>query len=551
MSHVSSDGAIASSSADQLCPTENSPVSQPPTPLGGCAVKTRSKRTHRKVKAAPQPMPESHTTQKTKQKQLFDDQERMSGESWMELGLVNLYEESSELSISTQDPGSADHQAMVGRFEGSTSKAASQDEVEGGLSKRGRKKAKVKEKSHKSEAPDHFIALQITNPKIHSSFEDIQEIIVYRSPAMKDAMVSVRKLHITVMPMCLPTEDHIARAKAALDLCADRLQTDYSDGLMVLDVAGIAHFRNNVLFAKVLPSDPNQPNLLQHISDVVHSSFAENEIKNTDKRKAFSPHITIAKLSKNFPKLKKKGITKIDPSLYEDLVDRHLGREVVTSLQLCSMFKKNELTGYYKILHQASFGPRKISQLSINELTSTSAADVLVQWSMKSAMDELRTMSCVASDTTEVKPHVDTGETLPSGDNTVDGVRLGTGGSNTELHTEAETIVNVHAHSEATTCANSELQIAKSDVKIATNADSEVKIAVDSELEIDMNVDSDVKTATDADSEVKIATDANVNIATDADSSVKIAVDAEFDKKIMTDADSEMKRPTDADSDVK
>lgn len=52
------------------------------------------------------------------------------------------------------------------------------------------------------------------------------------------------------------------------------------------------------------------------------------------------------------------GITKIDPSLYEDLVDRHLGREVVTSLQLCSMFKKNELTGYYKILHQASFGKK-------------------------------------------------------------------------------------------------------------------------------------------------------------------------------------------------
>ncbi|XP_033738516.1 uncharacterized protein LOC117326039 [Pecten maximus] len=176
---------------------------------------------------------------------------------------------------------------------------------------------------------------------------------------------------------------------SALDLCASRLFTDYKDRLVVLGVTGIGNFRNNVLFAKVTPSDPSQHNVLQHISDVANDAFAEHGIKNTDKKSDFKPHVTIAKLSKNFRKLRQKGIKKIDPSLYEGDVDRHFGHQVITTVQLCSMFKADKATGYYKILHEASFGPQEISNLTIEDQCSvTSAADILVQWTVKSAKDK-------------------------------------------------------------------------------------------------------------------------------------------------------------------
>ncbi|XP_021378098.1 uncharacterized protein LOC110466107 isoform X2 [Mizuhopecten yessoensis] len=462
-------------------------------------------------------------------------------ENWLEDGLGNLFEESqSSKEGSTRKPGKSKQvKSPVDR--------GIIDHTEDGPSKSKKKKRRA---SKAAETPDHFIALQISNPKIQKGFADIQEKIISQSSPLKDAMVSVKKLHVTVMPVCLPTPDRIDRAKTALEVSAARLSADYRDRLVVLGVAGLGHFRNSVLFAKVTPSDPTQHDVLQNISDVVNDSFAENEIINTDKRSDFKPHITIAKMSKNFRKLRQKGIKKIDPSLYEDEVDRHFGHQVLTTVQLCSMFKQDKVTGYYKILQEASFGPREISKMTIEQqFTVTSAADILVQWSVKSAMDRCLAVSHSAGDkTSNIKSEE---SRQPETDHLTD-----------LCEDEHCTVHQVKLDTESDLCTTSvkdstaTLDINDSKTYQIDSVSKEEVVSVSakmSEEESSPDGSSNVKDCPDGSSNVKDCPDGSSNVkdCPDGSSNVKDCPDGSSDVKDCPDGSSDVKDCPDGSSDVK
>lgn len=81
-------------------------------------------------------------------------------------------------------------------------------------------------------------------------------------------------------------------------------------------------------------------------------SFESFNIEIIDKKK-FNPHVTILKLSKD-PKLWKKGIKHVDSSLYNEFKDEHFGTEIVKSLQLLDMRRKDN-NGYYYCCKEVLF----------------------------------------------------------------------------------------------------------------------------------------------------------------------------------------------------
>ena len=80
------------------------------------------------------------------------------------------------------------------------------------------------------------------------------------------------------------------------------------------------------------------------ILETVRSTFEEHKMFSTDKR-PLKPHLTIAKLSKDYP-----NIRSINPYLYQKYSDLTFGVEQVQGIELLAMGGlADEEDGYYKV----------------------------------------------------------------------------------------------------------------------------------------------------------------------------------------------------------
>ncbi|KAL4235887.1 positive regulation of delayed rectifier potassium channel [Mactra antiquata] len=230
------------------------------------------------------------------------------------------------------------------------------------------------EKIVKRKVPNYFVALQIKDSKIKSTLQEVQDSIISKNKQLTPAVTKVTKLHITLMVLCLETEDDMKRSQIALQNAAEKLLPLYKASPLVLDISGLGHFKNQVVFAKVKNED--QLASLTNIASIVEESFLDQEIVSPDKR-GFKPHATIMKLSQ-MKGWQKKGLKKIDSSLYEDYVNRDFGSDTVTLLQLCAMGKPKDKQGYYHVEHTTVFGmvsSNDESNTSLSSSTDTCMAD--------------------------------------------------------------------------------------------------------------------------------------------------------------------------------
>ncbi|KAL3869403.1 hypothetical protein ACJMK2_042088 [Sinanodonta woodiana] len=219
----------------------------------------------------------------------------------------------------------------------------------------------------KKPMPNYFIAIQITNPVIHEALRKVQKRVVEQNKELLPALNPLPTLHLTVFVMYLASNEDIQRAKDALDECFKELKSQYMHNPLIVDIHGLGHFRNEVVFAKVSPEENVQK--LQKIADVIETQFEAHAIPSVDK-KGFKPHITIMKLSRA-PKLRKKGIKKIETHLFQEFASSYFGIQEVSGLQLCAMLKPKAKSGYYQVEHENIFG----------ETTNPSAADELLKMS--------------------------------------------------------------------------------------------------------------------------------------------------------------------------
>ena len=80
-----------------------------------------------------------------------------------------------------------------------------------------------------------------------------------------------------------------------MDKCLEKVRSLVGERRLAVDLVGLGHFRNEVLFAKI--ADEDTVKQLQEIADIVEETFLEHDMTAGD-GKAFKPHATIAKLSK-------------------------------------------------------------------------------------------------------------------------------------------------------------------------------------------------------------------------------------------------------------
>uniref|UniRef100_A0A2K6F9P1 A-kinase anchoring protein 7 n=1 Tax=Propithecus coquereli TaxID=379532 RepID=A0A2K6F9P1_PROCO len=145
-----------------------------------------------------------------------------------------------------------------------------------------------KKKTQKDYQPNYFLSIPITKKEITRGIKILQNAIIQQDQRLAKAMVGDGSFHITLLVMRLLNEDEVNIAK----------RTFQEKGILAGESRG------------------------------------------------FKPHLTFMKLSKA-PWLRKNGVKKIDPELYEKFISHRFGEETLYRIDLCSMLKKKQSDGYY------------------------------------------------------------------------------------------------------------------------------------------------------------------------------------------------------------
>uniref|UniRef100_K7E4C4 Putative leucine-rich repeat-containing protein DDB_G0290503 n=1 Tax=Monodelphis domestica TaxID=13616 RepID=K7E4C4_MONDO len=200
-----------------------------------------------------------------------------------------------------------------------------------------------KSKKHKRDSPNYFVAIPITNDQILDKIEDVQEFIYSKEPELLKALIPVQTMHITIIVAHLRTKQDVQKAISALEESKVRVEELLEGRRLNMTFHGIGQFSNQVIYVKM--SGEQEQQLLSKIAEAVERSFQEMNIDITGS-KDFRPHLTFLKLSKA-PALRRKGFRKIHSELYKEYEDYPFGTEIFSQIDLCSMHKKKQESGYY------------------------------------------------------------------------------------------------------------------------------------------------------------------------------------------------------------
>ncbi|XP_061164116.1 A-kinase anchor protein 7-like [Saccostrea echinata] len=207
-----------------------------------------------------------------------------------------------------------------------------------------------KRKKEKKPAPNYFLAVQVTEEEIKQNVREIQKVILEKEKNLSHAMVKTESLHLTLGVYHLEDQDRVAQAVEALDRFHSKLKISNFTPPS-LNVSDVGHFKHKVLFASVT-EDKGLEDLNTLVKDV-RKSLETDGFSTADNR--YTPHITISKMSKNMPKLRKLGIKRIEPTHYEEKKTVYFGRQTIESIQLCSMDEPKSESGYYHVEHEIKF----------------------------------------------------------------------------------------------------------------------------------------------------------------------------------------------------
>lgn len=196
--------------------------------------------------------------------------------------------------------------------------------------------------------PNAFVSIRINSPIIKENMKKVQQEMVVRDSRLKPLMVSLDKLHLTLMVMQLKNKEEEERAKHILCEVTNDVTKKFSLDMDPMDivVAEIGNFSNSVVFAKIVDGATKQK--LVDIADVVRTKFGQEGLPTTDSR-PFQPHLTIAKTSRS------SRLRSIPSSSYADLRDTHFGDEKASGLELLSMSEPVDEQGYYHSFQKCPF----------------------------------------------------------------------------------------------------------------------------------------------------------------------------------------------------
>ncbi|XP_053566659.1 uncharacterized protein LOC128656660 isoform X2 [Bombina bombina] len=206
--------------------------------------------------------------------------------------------------------------------------------------------------SKKKTRANYFISIPISNPKILQDIQTFQNAVLEKDERLSKVMIPKGSFHITLFVMHLATEEETNLAISALLDCKEPVGEILQEKTLIFGFDGVSDFKNQVVYGKIIEND--SVSTLKEMTDTLVKIFKEKGLSPMG-LKSFVPHLTFMKLSRA-PKLRKQGLKKIDPGLYESFNYHNFGDEVFHQIDLCSMVKKRQPNGYYHTEATIYFG---------------------------------------------------------------------------------------------------------------------------------------------------------------------------------------------------
>jgi len=231
--------------------------------------------------------------------------------------------------------------------------------------------------------PNYFLAVQLNSQHIREKIEGIQDHIRNRNKTMEKCFVPISTLHVTLCVMTLSSVEDQQRVASALSLCCSKISNILGKTPSVeLKYENLSTFREQVLYMDLAKNQ----GLSTLVKIVVELKRCFTELRINFKQEEFTPHLTVMKMSRCQKQMRKAGIKRISPKLYEKFKEETFGTDVVTDIQLCSMTEEKAPDGFYKVLAKIDLeNPTDVKLLDGTKETSLDIFDlssyaVLPRW---------------------------------------------------------------------------------------------------------------------------------------------------------------------------
>ncbi|KAM3931288.1 A-kinase anchoring protein 7 isoform 2-T2 [Leptodactylus fuscus] len=224
------------------------------------------------------------------------------------------------------------------------------------------------DKRKKQKRVNYFVSMPILNVKILDDIQTVQNSVLQKDERLSGAMIPQGSFHLTLFVMHLASEEDVTLATSALLESKKPIEEILQGNVLVLSFCGISHFKHQVAYVDV--TNDASTSTLKQIAEATGKIFKEKGIS-VSGYKDFVPHLTFMKLSRA-PQLRKKGIKMIDALLYKDFQDHCFGEDTLMRLDLCSMIKKKQPSGYYHTESSIFFGHKNGREPDEAELVSLS-----------------------------------------------------------------------------------------------------------------------------------------------------------------------------------
>ena len=206
------------------------------------------------------------------------------------------------------------------------------------------------------ERPTHFVCIRVTDQELVSHVERIHGHVTNHSPHLADSCSPLTALHVTICMLQIKTSSQMDTAKKVMEN-TKQFFVQYIPKSTDLEFSGVDHFNDRVLYGKVVHNTA-----LDRLSFLLIERFQDAGLKTPGNHDKYTPHMTLAKLSR--PTQRDLNTAIIHRDSYRGQSETFIGKQPVDGIYLCAATGPKEKDGFYPRLHFISNSLLNLSPLA-------------------------------------------------------------------------------------------------------------------------------------------------------------------------------------------
>ncbi len=195
--------------------------------------------------------------------------------------------------------------------------------------------------------PTHFVCIHVCDQEVVTNIQTVQEHILTVSPQLSEGLVSPTAFHVTLCMVRLENDDHITKAKHALEKMKRQFLLLLPRSVHLL-LNGVDNFKDRLVYIKVAPNAA-----LSKLVAVLIERLQAAGVKTPGNHSEYTPHVTIVKMSR--PMQRELSNARIaGQASYSKFQDKIMGKQQLQTIDLCSITGAAQDDGFFLRLHTIS-----------------------------------------------------------------------------------------------------------------------------------------------------------------------------------------------------